>query len=65
MSDTAVPARADIFTDGFRWGDLDDWHRSALALHEQGGMHRIEREGFGPFWAVIDHGAVLETLGGT
>ena len=55
-----APAPHDIFTDNHRWGDLDDWNRTALALHEQGGIHRIEREGFAPFWAVIDHGAVLD-----
>ena len=51
---------SDIFTDNHRWGDLDDWNRSALALHEQGGIHRIERDGIEPFWAVIDHAAVLD-----
>lgn len=54
------PAPHDIFTNGERWGDLADWNRSALALHERGGIHRIERDGFTPFWAVIDHAAVLE-----
>lgn len=55
-----APAPHDIFTDSHRWGDLADWNRTALALHEQGGIHRIEREGFQPFWAVIDHAAVLD-----
>lgn len=54
------PAPHDIFTDNHRWGDLDEWNRAALALHEQGGIHRIERDGFTPFWAVIDHAAVLD-----
>ncbi len=55
-----APAPHDIFTDNHRWGDLDEWNRTALALHEQGGIHRIERDGFTPFWAVIDHAAVLD-----
>ncbi|MEM7284706.1 MAG: cytochrome P450, partial [Actinomycetota bacterium] len=55
-----APAPQDIFTDNHRWGDLDEWNRTALALHDQGGIHRIERDGFTPFWAVIDHAAVLE-----
>lgn len=29
-------------------------------MHEQGGIHRFERDGFDPFWAVIDHAAVLD-----
>ncbi len=59
-AEIGAPAPHDIFTDNHRWGDLDDWNRSALALHERGGIHRIERAGFTPIWAVIDHAAVLE-----
>jgi cytochrome P450 len=54
------PQAKDLFTDHHRWGDLDAWNRSALDLHERGGIHRIEREGFKPFWAVIDHAAVMD-----
>ncbi len=57
---TGAPAPDDIFTDNHRWGDLEDWNRTAMALHAQGGIHRIERDGFRPFWAVIDHAAVLD-----
>ncbi|MEM7342432.1 MAG: cytochrome P450 [Actinomycetota bacterium] len=60
MSEIGAPAPHDIFTDNHRWGDLDQWNRTALALHERGGIHRIQRDGFDPFWAVIDHAAVLE-----
>ena len=55
-----TPAPDDIFTDGQRWGDVDAWNRAALDLHERGGIHRIERDGFKPFWAVIDHAAMME-----
>ncbi|MEM7091672.1 MAG: cytochrome P450 [Actinomycetota bacterium] len=60
MTDIGAPAPHDIFTDNHRWGDLDEWNQTALALHDQGGIHRIERDGFPPFWAVIDHAAVLD-----
>ena len=60
MTDIGAPAPQDIFTDNHRWGDLADWDRTAMALHDIGGIHRIEREGFRPFWAVIDHAAVLD-----
>lgn len=55
-----APAADDIFTDGQRWGDVAAWNRTAFDLHERGGIHRIERDGFAPFWAVIDHAAVME-----
>lgn len=65
MSDNAIgktgdPAPDDIFTDSRRWGDMADWNRVALALHGKAGIHRLERAGYGPFWAIIDHAAVLE-----
>ncbi len=59
MTDIAAPAEHDIFSDNERWGDLGAWNRAALDLHAQGGIHRFERGGFQPFWAVIDHAAVL------
>jgi cytochrome P450 len=49
----------DLFTDVERWGDIDAWNQAALALHESGGIHRIERPGYDPFWAVIDHAAIV------
>ncbi|MEM9176975.1 MAG: cytochrome P450, partial [Myxococcota bacterium] len=49
----------DIFTDNHRWGDVDAWNEAASALHAAGGIHRIERAGFTPFWAVIDHAALI------
>ena len=55
-----APAPDDIFTDNHRWGDLEEWNRAALALHARGPIHRVEREGFDPFWAVIGHHEVLE-----
>lgn len=60
MIDVGAPAPHDIFTDSHRWGDLDEWNRAALALHDEGGIHRFERDGFEPLWAVIDHAAVLD-----
>ena len=60
MGTIGAAAPRDIFTDNHRWGDIDDWNRTALALHDEGGIHRVERDGFRPFWAVIDHAAVLE-----
>ena len=60
MTGVGAPAPDDIFTDNHRWGDLHEWNQTAMVLHERGGIHRSEREGFRPFWAVIDHAAVLD-----
>jgi len=51
---------AELFADARSWADIDEWERSALALHEQGGIHRVEAPGYSPFWAVIDHAAVMD-----
>ena len=56
----ALSSHLDIFTNPDRWADIDGWEQSALALHEAGGIHRIEAPGYRPFWAVIDHAAVLD-----
>ena len=50
---------SDIFTDNQRWADVAAWNEAAAELHERGGIHRVEREGFTPFWAVIDHAALI------
>ena len=50
----------DIFSDNQRWADVAAWNEAAAALHAEGGIHRIEREGFTPFWAVIDHEALIQ-----
>lgn len=60
MSTVGTASPYDIFSNNHRWGDVRDWNETALQLHERGGIHRIEREGFAPFWAVIDHAAVLK-----
>ena len=59
MSTRGNPSTHDLFTDNQKWGDIGSWNRAAIDLHERGGIHRIERDGFSPFWAVIDHAAVM------
>ena len=51
---------AELFASPAAWADIDLWERSALALHEQGGIHLVEAPGYAPFWAVIDHAAVMD-----
>ena len=50
----------DIFHDPHRYGDMAAWRDEVVALHERGPVHRIEAEGFRPFWAVIGHDEVMQ-----
>ncbi len=52
-------ADVDIFSDNERWGDLVDWRRRAMALNERGPIHRVDAEGYQPFWAVTGHDDIL------
>ncbi len=54
---TATPT--DVFHNPRRYGDMASWRREVLDLHAAGPVHRIEAEGFTPFWAVIGHDAVM------
>jgi len=55
-----VSSHPDIFSDPTPWTDVPGWDRAAVAMHEDAGIHRFEPDGFQPFWAVIDHAAVME-----
>ena len=50
----------DLFHNPHRYGDMDAWRRDALSLHGQGPIHRIETDGFPPFWVVIGHDEVMQ-----
>ena len=50
----------DIFHDPYRYADMDAWRASALALHADGPIHRVEPENSPPFWAVISHEHVMQ-----
>ncbi len=50
----------DIFHNEHRYGDVESWRTEALALHGAGPIHRVEPDGFGPFWAVIGHDQIME-----
>ncbi len=50
----------DLFTDTRSWADALAWRRDIVSLHAEGPIHRVETDGFDPFWAVIDHAAVFD-----
>ena len=50
---------SDIFSDPNPWTDIDHWNRSALALHDEGGIHRYEPDRFRPtyeLWTIRREG---------
>ncbi len=54
---TATPT--DVFHNPRRYGDMASWRDEIIDLHAAGPIHRIEADGFTPFWAVIGHDAVM------
>jgi cytochrome P450 len=50
----------DLFTNPARYGDLRSWHREVAALRASAPVHRVEVEGFSPFWAVVGYEQVME-----
>ncbi len=49
-----------IFVDPLRYADLEGWHREAARLRREDPVHRVEGDGFQPFWAVTKHGDICE-----
>lgn len=49
----------DIFTNNERWADMADWRQQAVELNEAGPVHRIEADGFSPFWAITGHAEIM------
>ena len=48
----------DIFSDHRAWADMTAWRQAAVEVHARGPIHRVERPGYDPFWAVVDHAAI-------
>ena len=63
MSDstTEMLQQADsIFTDPNRYLDIDSWHRTAAWLRRNDPVHRVEVEGFDPFYALTRLADIIE-----
>jgi cytochrome P450 len=58
---TTMYQQADfIFTDPQRYLDLDSWHRTAAWLRKHEPIHRVEADGFEPFYAITRHADIIE-----
>jgi cytochrome P450 len=49
-----------IFVDPQRYADLEAWHAAACRLRREDPIHRVEAEGFEPFWAITRHGDIVD-----
>ena len=57
---TTLDGPGGIFVDPTRFIDLDAWHRQADALRANDPVHRVDVEGFLPFYALTRHADVFE-----
>ena len=49
-----------IFVAPEAYADLEGWHRTAAQLRRDDPVHRVEIEGFDPFWAITRHADIIE-----
>lgn len=57
---TSISGAGGIFVDAAAYTDLDEWHRKAAELRREDPVHRVEIEGWQPFWAVTRYDHVWE-----
>lgn len=50
----------DLFTSPDRFVDRAGWHEQVERLRANGPVHRVEANGFEPFWAVLDHAVIMD-----
>jgi cytochrome P450 len=49
-----------IFVAPEAYADLEGWHRTAAQLRRDDPVHRVQIEGFDPFWAITRHADIIE-----
>ena len=49
-----------VFTNPARFGDEEGWHAAVAELRARDTLHKVEVEGFPPFWAIVKHADILE-----
>ena len=49
-----------VFTDPTAYADDERFHAACAVLRRESPVHRVEVEGFHPFWAVTRHADVME-----
>lgn len=49
-----------VFVDATAYTNLDEWHARAARLRARDPVHRVEIDGWHPFWAITRHADVFE-----
>ena len=55
-----VEAAGRVFTEPSAYADDERFHAACALLRREAPVHRVEAEGFNPFWAITKHADVIE-----
>ena len=58
--DLTIDEAGRVFTDPTAYADEPRFHAACALLRREAPVHRVEVEGFDPFWAVTKHADVME-----
>ena len=58
--DLSIEEAGRVFTDPTAYADEPRFHAACALLRREAPVHRVEAEGFNPFWAVTKHADVME-----
>jgi cytochrome P450 len=60
ITDMTVDEAGRVFTDPTAYADEPRFHAACALLRAEAPVHRVEVEGFNPFWAVTKHADIME-----
>ncbi|HYD10325.1 MAG TPA: cytochrome P450 [Acidimicrobiales bacterium] len=60
VADLTVDEAGRVFTDPTAYADDERFHAACALLRREAPVHRVEVEGFNPFWALTKHADVME-----
>jgi cytochrome P450 len=60
ITDLTVDEAGRVFTDPTAYADEPRFHAACALLRAEAPVHRVEVEGFNPFWALTKHADVME-----
>jgi cytochrome P450 len=60
MSTLTIEEAGRVFTDPTAYADDERFHAACALLRAEAPVHRVDVEGFNPFWAITKHADVME-----